>query len=937
MAKLYDRFGCNETYMSDREFYLSAGMRHCRTGLSWAICEPVDGGGISFANVDPLFGHSYDQLVTQMVLDGISPILIIGDAPDWAMADPGCTITGGGCQIDPAYYARFQAFCQAAAAHFKNRVVYWEVFNEVTSLDFYWDTSDYEAVLGYAYAGLKAGSPTCKVLLAGLVSPGLEFIPHSETPESFFARACSGTFKDHWDIASGHFYGNTDLLPINLAILLAIRDSHGLATRPFWVTETASGAKYGSLVVSPENAAKDVVKRAMYAFATGASAFYWWPMSDAYLRSDNPAGLHPTPKCFALCWCPAKVELDAGAPYVSHPRVAHTAFATMTDKIGDYTALVRINPGLYQMALPDGSTIFVAWGRGRLLDYVPTILGTEWVKVTDHLGNVRLSRWREVFLTQAPVYVEAGVNCEADVVPYANAAPACGFSSFSGAYDADWSDLLSGTGPLRHSAVVCLDPGGLDLQLTASVEEVRVLRHRRDVKFLEYQGQDVEISLVDPDGIYDPAVPGSLLDGFDYVGKKISIGSWLYGTSRVLRHAVFYLDDDGFHASRGRTTLRAVDAFSRLRQMALHANRAFAVDVTSAAGTVTVLDRFGASYTVPSLDVPDAAYAPAITVAASCLIQSWTLRFTSPTAFSVRGSLAGEDGSGTTGAAFTSTSGSISIATSFWSGTWLAGDEVTFDTVAWRFDANANLFALGQAMLIDLAGLSAGDFDAASWSRAESEMSRHVGTFLVRRATDALSFLRTVARHGPVTAYPDGEGKIALAYFWPRLEGTPATPVCGTYDLLDLDTERVERYTSAVVRMAPNADGDFTITRQWPPGDAGSKPLSIDLEGFGPPDVTVADAVAQRYYAMFREPREVFNLDLSLADLNRRLDDLVYVRSVRPFRRRYGIVISLDFDLSRRKIEAQAIDAQEFVQPPGSCGYAFCDVGHRCDDCWVCW
>ncbi len=62
------------------------------------------------------------------------------------------------------------------------------------------------------------------------------------------------------------------------------------------------------------------------------------------------------------------------------------------------------------------------------------------------------------------------------------------------------------------------------------------------------------------------------------------------------------------------------------------------------------------------------------------ITETWTLKFTSSTAFTLTGTLTGSQGTGSTAAAFTSTNTYITIAAASWSGTPNANDKIYFNT-----------------------------------------------------------------------------------------------------------------------------------------------------------------------------------------------------------------------------------------------------------------
>lgn len=494
----------------------------------------------------------------------------------------------------------------------------------------------------------------------------------------------------------------------------------------------------------------------------------------------------------------------------------------------------------------------------------------------------------------------------------------CNYTTFTGDYPADWIAALDVSRGLDHRTVICLDPDDNAWQLTALFKSMRALSQRRDVKFRDYQSQDVDLNFLDPDGVLDPTVVGSLLYGETWKWMQVFVGSWLVGTQKVLAHTRMYLQD--IRHEEGVTTFRCTDIFGRLSTIYLRANDDENLELTTAAGTlsgVTVL-------------VADAQ------------IESWTLTFDTATTFDVYGTLTGSDGSGSTGANFTSTSGSIYIGTASWGGTWAPGDTVTFDAIMvdpppaqepW------NLF-LGAFTWVQIATdlIAADVLDSVSWAQAVIDFPEHIGRYYARTQLDVVSFIRDIARHGPATAYPDGNGKIALAYFRPTIAQSVARVVCKSLDLSSLKTERLPVYGSVTVNFAPGASGSPTRSVRWPTSPTSSEdPLSISLLGFASDRSAAALHVAQEIYAQFQESREVYEIQLLPVDLNVNLEDVMWIDSSRPNRQGYAIVYQTDKDLGNLSLRVGILNADWIIQPPGACGYGFCDVGHRCDDCWICW
>ncbi len=135
-----------------------AGVGWVRMDFLWADLEPEQ-GRFEFAR--------YDQIVASLQARGLRVLGILQYNPTWR--------SGSWNQApSPEEYVRY---ARAVVAHFKDRVRYWEIWNEPDQ-NTYWtpqdDMSAYSALLKKVYPALKSEDPDCRILV-GSLSEGIPF------------------------------------------------------------------------------------------------------------------------------------------------------------------------------------------------------------------------------------------------------------------------------------------------------------------------------------------------------------------------------------------------------------------------------------------------------------------------------------------------------------------------------------------------------------------------------------------------------------------------------------------------------------------------------------------------------------------------------------------------------------------------------------------
>lgn len=205
-----------------------AGVGFVRMDFLWSDIEP-EKGRFDFAR--------YDRIVDTLRAHDIRILGLLHYNVPWASKH-------WNDAPDPALYTRYAA---ETVKHFKDRVKYWEIWNE-PDYAVYWQPQDdmksYTELLKKVYPALKAADPTCAVVLGGL----------SQSPSIQLKRIYHDGGKEFFDVVNLHPFVDPSL-PNVMELLRGTYRSiykemakNGDAAKPIWFTEIGcpgvdSGAK----------------------------------------------------------------------------------------------------------------------------------------------------------------------------------------------------------------------------------------------------------------------------------------------------------------------------------------------------------------------------------------------------------------------------------------------------------------------------------------------------------------------------------------------------------------------------------------------------------------------------------------------------------------------------------------------------------------------
>ena len=268
----------------------------------------------------------FDQVVDAAKSKNLEVLAVLAYTPAWAST--GDTMNDGPNNDVPQPGA-YAAYVTAAVNHLKDRVTYFELWNE-PDLGQFWEGTATDYVNDILIPGadaVHAACGACKVVAPALATVG--------TTYADFLGTVLAAAKDKIDVISGHIYaqfpqdtpgagGSSDSFynkleshrivmigsvkayegPLSFKEVMA---AHG-ATQPFWLDETGIEATYGN--TTQEATQTLYYRRALESMLTRP----WWTATIFYEGFDEPAGTTHYGVCLD--------DPDAGLGYDEKPVMA---------------------------------------------------------------------------------------------------------------------------------------------------------------------------------------------------------------------------------------------------------------------------------------------------------------------------------------------------------------------------------------------------------------------------------------------------------------------------------------------------------------------------------------------------------------------------------------------------------------------------------------
>ena len=352
-----------------------AGMKWSREEFSWNYIEPEKGR------------WRWDRYDDAVRVAAEHDIMLFGLLDYWGAWTQPYTAQG---------IADYCNYVRAVVGRYKDRIAYWEIWNEPNIQPFWHGTPEqYADLLKAAYKACKEADPDCLVIGACTSGSDLRFI------ERLFELGCHGCM----DLLSTHPYRYPST-PEESDFVGELRRTHELLVKhggdkPLWLTEIGYPTHEGQPNSSTEEKqAAMIVRVYLLAIASGyADKVFWYDYrNDGDDRGYNEHNFGVLHRDFA-------------------PKPAYIAYKTMTEQVG-LTPKAKPWPDEAEGPLPAGvyayqfttgrrSTVAI-WSTPDERDVALKGAPGATITVTDLMGNRQTLRSGEaVTLGEAPVFVRA--------------------------------------------------------------------------------------------------------------------------------------------------------------------------------------------------------------------------------------------------------------------------------------------------------------------------------------------------------------------------------------------------------------------------------------------------------------------------------------------------------------------------------------------------
>ena len=348
------------------------------SGIGWvrcgAGCTALDWGAINKARGVYDWTEADKEVESTYGKEKADLLVILGYTPRWASSGP-----NGENNYPPKDLSDWSNFVSEIVARYKNRVKYWEVWNEPDIGFWQGSIAQYAELLKSAYVAAKKSDPTCRIVFGGMAGVNLPFL------QRVYELGC----REYFDVMAVHPYqwGETfddEWFAAQLCELRKLMMRWGDTEKEIWLTEI--GWSTGSPGIDEETQS-NLLAQAMVITRTlqdiKVSKCFWFSVKDwggpgyGLIRSDG------TQKPALLAYKEVIAHL-AGAKYIRS-----------YGKDG-----VRCH-----LFAKDGLQMLVVWSRDKSIRKFPLPQG-DWVRYEPLGGQVtELCGQSEIEVGPRPVLV----------------------------------------------------------------------------------------------------------------------------------------------------------------------------------------------------------------------------------------------------------------------------------------------------------------------------------------------------------------------------------------------------------------------------------------------------------------------------------------------------------------------------------------------------
>lgn len=252
-----------------------------QSGTTWAALEPQKGQW-DFS--------LFDVAVSDAAARNVQLIYVLGQSPTWASARPDeFSFYGVGAAAEPRDNQDWINYLRTVATRYKGKIFLYEMWNEPN------DPNYFSGSVSKAVELLKLANETLKA-----IDPRIKLVTSAPYSTGYLQQYLAAGAGQYADIIGYHIY-NTP--PEDDARLLAdlrtVKQAAGVADKPLWITEGATGDTTTAAARGPALLARKYLVEMLY----GSQRFNWYtwgPSSQFCLATASADQSRPKPAGLAL-------------------------------------------------------------------------------------------------------------------------------------------------------------------------------------------------------------------------------------------------------------------------------------------------------------------------------------------------------------------------------------------------------------------------------------------------------------------------------------------------------------------------------------------------------------------------------------------------------------------------------------------------------------
>lgn len=210
-----------------------------------------------------------DALVADSERFGVELVYTFGYTPRWASSNPNGDCSGALAGICYAPSAEaWREFVTAITARYRNRIKYWEIWNEPNAGNFWKGTHAQMADMS------RQASPIIRNANGVVLSPA----PQGSSSHRWLDDHFTAAGTSYVDVVTfhGYLYGAPELITGVVADIRAVQAKHGIGNKPLWDTEHSWGDVTWPMGATEDQQSAWLARFLPMSYSAGIARTFWY-------------------------------------------------------------------------------------------------------------------------------------------------------------------------------------------------------------------------------------------------------------------------------------------------------------------------------------------------------------------------------------------------------------------------------------------------------------------------------------------------------------------------------------------------------------------------------------------------------------------------------------------------------------------------------------